>query len=87
MCPRSPLLQGSCFDAVGNTSACFTAIKDLNSKGANFAWPPVKVNCENETWFRPDDEDNVLGNNLGRIHNSFAKPEVRLVNGPPGKAV
>ena len=49
VCPRSPLPEHSCLDSVDNTSACFDAIKDLNSKGANFAWPPVKVNCENKT--------------------------------------
>ena len=69
VCPRSPLHEHSCLDSVGNTSACFDAIKDLNSKGANFAWPPVKVNCENKTWFRSDQEDIISGNNLGRIHN------------------
>ena len=65
VCPRSPLPQSRCFEAVATNSSCFNAIKDLNAKGANFEWPPVKVNCSNATWFRPDGV--LFGNNLVRI--------------------
>ena len=64
ICPWSPLRRSRCFEAVGTNSSCFNAIKNLNAKGANFEWPPVKVNCSNATWFRPDDV--LFGNNFVR---------------------
>lgn len=65
VCPRSPLPQSRCFEAIGTNFSCFNAIRDLNAKGANFDWPPVKVNCSNSTWFRPGEI--LFGNNLVRI--------------------
>ena len=50
-CPPSAISQRSCFQVIANTSSCFTAIKNLNSQGANFTWPPVNVNCQDTKWF------------------------------------
>lgn len=51
VCSRPPLRQTTCIQVISNNSVCFNAIKDLNTKGANFTWPPVNVNCQDGTWF------------------------------------
>ncbi|XP_028411368.1 uncharacterized protein LOC114533935 isoform X1 [Dendronephthya gigantea] len=50
-CPQSPISQRNCLEFMSNKSSCFIPIKNLNDKGANFNWPPLKVNCQDRKWF------------------------------------
>ncbi len=51
VCHRGKISQTACSDVMRNNSSCFIVIKDLNTKGANFTWPPVNVDCQNTKWF------------------------------------
>ena len=50
-CPRDPQPQSLCRDTLSSNSTCAGVVAQMNRDGHDLQWPPVQVNCQDETWF------------------------------------